>query len=355
MSWDTLQPLLFSVDSERAHHAAVRTAAASVGVLRATPGAWATRSERLHTSLAGLHLANPFGLAAGFDKDGRFASVAPALGFGFHCLGTVTPRPQGGNPKPRMWRISADRALVNRMGFPNPGAAAVVPYLQAARARAELAEYPYGFSIGKNKDTPNESAVDDYVAAYREVRRVARFVEVNVSSPNTAGLRDLQTGDFLGSVLDALRAVDDEVDDGRRPPYFLKVAPDLDDAQIEAVAGLAQSGRAQGICATNTLPYSGPVDSQPDAGGGLSGAPLTERSFEVLQALRQAAGPEVPLVSIGGIASGAEALRRLQAGASAIQVYSAFVYRGPRLAKLLCDELLAAMDAQGIESIAALR
>jgi len=354
--WDSaLRPLLFRFDSERAHHGAVAAASFGVPVLRATAGFWTRRDARLGSELAGLALANPFALAAGFDKDGRFARAAPALGFGFHCLGTVTPRPQGGNPKPRMWRIADRRALVNRMGFPNPGVDAVAPMLEAAQRDPRLADYPYGFSVGKNKDTPNDDAVADYVLAYRRIRALARFVEVNVSSPNTAGLRDLQTGEFLGSVLSAMRAVDDDADDGARPPFFLKLAPDLDEAQIDAVAGLAQDGLAQGLCATNTLPYSGPTDSSPDAGGGLSGAPLTDRSLEVLQALRAAAGPDVPLVSIGGVSSGTHALARLKAGASAIQVYSAFVYRGPRLARLLCDELLAAMDAEGIESIASLR
>ncbi len=309
-----MKPLLFRMDAERAHELALATARRGGGLLaRLMGGKGLTRP----VELAGLKLKNPVGLAAGFDKNGVALPFWRALGFGFFEFGTVTPRPQPGNDKPRMWRFPEHGALGNRLGFPNEGAAALAKRLLRKRTDGDV----LGINLGRNKDTPNERAAEDYVAALEATREVADYWAVNVSSPNTPGLRELQSRDFLTDLLARVR------DAAAQKPLFVKLAPDLDDAQLlDAAAAVRDSGCA-GVIATNTtLARPEGVSFE----GGLSGRPLAARSREVLRKLREAL-PDAPLISVGGVGGPEEAQARLDAGATAVQVYSALVLEGPAL------------------------
>ena len=307
----------------------IRAAAAVPG------GAWtlrrflAPRDPALRVRALGLDFPGPLGLAAGFDKDGRGVTGLAALGFGFVEVGTVTARPQPGNAKPRMFRFTAERALVNRMGFNNSGAAALAARLRALRGRRPIV----GVNIGKTKAVPEESAVADYVTSARLVADVADYVVVNVSSPNTPGLRDLQAVGKLKPLLLAVREALDEAAPRRRVPLLVKIAPDLADPDINAVADLALGLGLDGIIATNTtISRAGLRDTAAvaDAGaGGLSGAPLKERALEVLRLLHARTGNRLVLVAAGGIESADDARERLAAGATLLQAYTAFVYEGP--------------------------
>jgi len=286
----------------------------------------------------GLPFAHPVGLAAGFDKNGDYLDALGALGFSHIELGTVTPRAQPGNPKPRMFRIPGERALVNRMGFNNKGVDHLV-------ARMVHSSYPgiRGISIGKNFDTPLERAQDDYVACLRKVYTVADYVAVNVSSPNTARLRELQTPDglerILGSLLEERGTLEKRYH--KRVPLLVKVAPDLDPQQIAALAANARSLQIDGIIATNTstdlsaLGTAWPNDRR----GGLSGAPLHRLSLSVIAQLRAELGPSFPIIGVGGIVSADDALSTLRAGANLIQIYTGFAYRGHGL----IEEILHAL------------
>jgi dihydroorotate dehydrogenase len=305
----------------------------------------APRDPSLRVRAFGLDFPGPLGLAAGFDKDGHGAAALASLGFGFVEVGTVTARPQPGNPKPRMFRFPAERALVNRMGFNNSGAAALAARLRAAGgarrgpaggARRGLrggARPVIGVNIGKTKAVPEEDAVADYVTSARLVADVADYVVVNVSSPNTPGLRDLQAVARLRPLLAAVRAALDEASPRRRVPLLVKIAPDLADADIDAVADLAMELRLDGIIATNTtISREGLRDSAAvaDAGpGGMSGAPLKARALEVLRLLHARAGDRLVLISAGGIETADDAWERLDAGATLVQAYTAFIYEGP--------------------------
>jgi dihydroorotate dehydrogenase len=289
----------------------------------------APRDPVLRTRALGLDFPGPLGLAAGFDKDGHGAAALAALGFGFVEVGTVTALPQPGNPKPRMFRFPAERALVNRMGFNNSGAAALAARLRAARGPRPVV----GVNIGKTKAVPEEDAVADYATSARLVADVADYVVVNVSSPNTPGLRDLQAVSRLRPLLTAVRAALDEASPRRRVPLLVKIAPDLADADIDAIADVALDLGLDGVIATNTtISREGLRDSAAvaDAGpGGMSGAPLRGRALEVLRLLRARAGDRLVLISVGGIETAADAWERLDAGATLVQAYTAFIYEGP--------------------------
>src|SRR6516164_140239 len=324
------------------------------GSVAAIPGAawwlrrWlGPRDPVLRVRALGLDFPGPLGLAAGFDKDGHGAAALAALGFGFVEVGTVTARPQPGNPKPRMFRFPAERALVNRMGFNNSGAAALAARLRAARAGAARAgagrgrrgagrpgpRPVIGVNIGKTKAVPEDEAIADYVTSARLVADVADYVVVNVSSPNTPGLRDLQAVSRLRPLLGAVRAALDEASPRRRVPLLVKIAPDLADADIDAVADLAVELGLDGIIATNTtISREGLLDSAAvaDAGpGGMSGAPLKARALEVLRLLHARAGDRLVLIAAGGIETADDARERLDAGATLVQAYTAFIYQGP--------------------------
>ncbi len=341
--------LLRHLPPEAAHAAGlrlIRAAAAVPGGSRLLSRFLAPRDPVLRVRALGLDFPGPLGLAAGFDKDGRGVMGLAALGFGFVEVGTVTARPQPGNPKPRMFRFPAERALVNRMGFNNAGAAALAARLRELRARRaparRLGRGPgrghgpcpvIGVNIGKTKAVPEESAVADYVTSARLVAGVADYVVVNVSSPNTPGLRDLQAVSRLRPLLAAVRSALDEASPRRRVPLLVKIAPDLADADIDAVAGLALELGLDGIIATNTtISREGLRDSAAVAAagpGGMSGAPLKARALEVLRRLHARTSGRLVLIAAGGIETADDAWERLQAGATLVQAYTAFIYAGP--------------------------
>ena len=277
----------------------------------------------------GLEFPGPLGLAAGFDKDARGIDALLGLGFGFVEVGTLTPRAQPGNPQPRMFRLPADRALLNRLGFNNGGAAGAAVRLRRKRAGI------VGVNIGKNKDTPDDQAAADYAMAAREIAAVADYVVVNVSSPNTPGLRALQSTEALRPILVATRAALDEASPQRRVPLLCKIAPDLVDEDVDAVADLALELSLDGLIATNTTISRESLVSQNVGAlgaGGISGAPLKARSLAVLLRLRARVGDSMTLISVGGIESADDAKARLAAGADLLQAYTGFVYGGPLFA-----------------------
>jgi dihydroorotate dehydrogenase len=333
--------LLRRVPAEAAHRAGfwlIRAAAAVPGVALVLRRVLAPRDPALPVRALGLDFPGPLGLAAGFDKDGEGVIGLAALGFGFVEVGTVTARPQPGNPRPRMFRFPAERALVNRMGFNNHGAAALAARLRPLRGRRGHGGYRgyrpiVGVNIGKTKVVPEEGAIADYVTSARLVADVADYVVVNVSSPNTPGLRDLQSVDKLRPLLAAVRAALDQASPRRRVPLLVKIAPDLADADIDAVADLALDLGLDGIIATNTtISREGLRDSAAvaDAGpGGLSGAPLKARALAVLERLHARAGDRLVLIAAGGIETADDARDRLAAGATLLQAYTAFIYEGP--------------------------
>ena len=327
--------LLRRLPAEAAHRAGfwlIRAAAAVPGLAWALRRVLGPRDPALRVRALGLDFPGPLGLAAGFDKDGEGVAGLAALGFGFVEVGTVTARPQPGNPKPRMFRFPAERALVNRMGFNNHGAAALAFRLRALRAR--LGYRPIvGVNIGKTKVVAEEDAIADYATSARLVADVADYVVVNVSSPNTPGLRDLQSVGKLRPLLVAVREALDSASPRRRVPLLVKIAPDLADADVDAVADLALDLGLDGIIATNTtISREGLYDSAAvtaAGSGGLSGAPLKPRALEVLRRLRARTGDRLVLIAAGGIETAGDARERLDAGATLVQAYTAFIYQGP--------------------------
>jgi dihydroorotate dehydrogenase len=327
--------LLRRLPPEAAHRAGfwlIRVAASVPGLAWALRRALAPRDPALRVRALGLDFPSPLGLAAGFDKDAEGVAGLAALGFGFVEVGTVTARPQPGNPKPRMFRFTDERALVNRMGFNNHGAAALAARLRALRGRPGRRPI-VGVNIGKTKVVPEDGAIADYVASARLVADVADYVVVNVSSPNTPGLRDLQSVGKLRPLLAAVRSALDEASPRRRVPLLVKIAPDLADADVDAVADLALDLGLDGIIATNTtISRDGLHDSAAvaDAGpGGLSGPPLKARALEVLRRLDARSGGRLVLIAAGGIETADDARERLAAGATLLQAYTAFIYQGP--------------------------
>ncbi|MGD9954101.1 MAG: quinone-dependent dihydroorotate dehydrogenase [Burkholderiales bacterium] len=318
---------LFQLDPETAHELALK-AMCALGPAVALLGAGADRGEE--RTVMGIRFPNPVGLAAGMDKDARYLDALAALGFGHLEVGTVTPRPQPGNPKPRLFRLIDDEAIINRMGFNNVGVEQLLRNVEKSSFRGVL-----GINIGKNADTPLERAADDYLACLEAVYARASYVAVNISSPNTRNLRDLQSAERLGELLAALVARRDALAarHGGVKPLALKVAPDLDDAQIESIASLALAHRVDALIATNTTTGRGGVEGHRHAGeaGGLSGRPLFALSTEVLGKLARALAGKIPLIGVGGILDGSDARAKIDAGASLVQLYTGFIYRGPAL------------------------
>ncbi len=322
------RPLLFALDAETAHELTLRAldGAARVGGARVLAGCPVDDP----VEVMGLRFRNRVGLAAGLDKNAAHVDALAALGFGFLEVGTVTPRPQPGNPRPRLFRLPQREALINRMGFNNAGVDAFVANVARSHHRGVL-----GINIGKNADTPIERAVDDYRIGLERVYRYASYVAVNVSSPNTAKLRELQSQDALDELLDALRARRDELAQahGRRVPLALKIAPDLEDAQIDAIAALLVRYGIDAVIATNTTVSRERVAGLPNAAqsGGLSGAPVFEASNRVIRALRATLPRGYPIIGVGGILSADDARAKLVAGATLVQLYTGLIYRGPAL------------------------
>jgi dihydroorotate dehydrogenase len=318
---------LFRLDPEAAHDLALKSLAA-LGPAAALLGAGADRHEA--RTVMGIRFPNPVGLAAGLDKNGEYIDALAALGFGFLEIGTVTPRPQPGNAKPRMFRLPEHEAIINRLGFNNQG-------LDKLLRNVERASYTgiLGINIGKNFDTPNDRAADDYLACLDAVYTRASYVTVNISSPNTLNLRELQSSEKLDELLAALMQRRDALAarHGATKPLLVKVAPDLDDAQIASIAALAVMHRVDGLIATNTTVARDALAGHRHAAelGGLSGRPLFTSSTRVLAKLAQELAGRVPLIGVGGIIGGADARAKIDAGASLVQVYTGFIYRGPQL------------------------
>jgi len=328
---------LHRLDPERAHDLSIMALERGFVPL---PGA-AFTSERLASELAGLRLPNPVGLAAGYDKNARVVPALMRAGFGFIEVGAATPRPQPGNPKPRLFRLTEDRAIINRFGFNNQGAEVI-----AARLSRRPADgIPVGLNIGANKDSTDKSA--DFATVVRMAGETADFLTVNVSSPNTEKLRDLQGPEALAALLDGVITARDSL--SRRPPVFVKIAPDLDDAGLADIASVVLAGRIDGIIATNTTLSREGINS-PFAGetGGLSGAPLMRRSTHVLARLSELTEGRLPIIGVGGIASAEDAWQKIRAGASAVQIYSALIYQGFSLADRIARELDARLRRERI-------
>ena len=323
------RPFLFGVDAERAHGLALASLEAAYRT--GLNPLFASRPRPLPTRALGLEFPNPVGCAAGLDKNGAHVDALLALGFGFVEVGTVTPKPQAGNPKPRMFRLPEHQAVINRLGFNNDGVDALVRNVARARRRHGL----LGINIGKNKDTPNESAHEDYLFCLERVYPLADYVTVNISSPNTAGLRELQEEQALRNLVGVLRAEPllRLAQHGRRVPMLVKIAPDLTDEDIESCARVLGDLHVDGVIATNTTVDRLPVEGHRHAGeaGGLSGAPLYGKSTAVLRRLRGRLDPAIPLIGVGGILNGADAAGKIAAGATMVQLYSGMVYRGPEL------------------------
>ncbi len=320
--------LLFKLDPEKSHYLSLE-AMKLAQLLRLSP--LVTRKVPAKPrKVMGLEFANPVGLAAGLDKNGDYIDALAALGFGFLEIGTVTPRPQSGNPQPRLFRLPEAEAIINRMGFNNKGVDHLVRQVQRAQYSGVL-----GINIGKNFDTPLEQAVDDYLICMNKVYPFASYIAVNLSSPNTPGLRDLQFGEPLDSLLASLKQRQKELADkhGCYVPVAVKIAPDMANEDCQQVAdSLLQSG-IDAVIATNTTVERSDVTHLPygDEEGGLSGAPLTQRANEVASELYKVLGDQMPIIGVGGIMDGQDAVQRMEAGAQLVQIYSGFIYRGPEL------------------------
>ncbi|HEX9434917.1 MAG TPA: quinone-dependent dihydroorotate dehydrogenase [Stellaceae bacterium] len=316
------RPLLFALDEENAHQLALRTAGIA-GLLSAPV-------PRSPVHAMGIEFPNPVGAAAGLDKDAEHVAGLVALGFGFIELGGVTPRPQPGNPRPRLFRIPQAQAIINRFGLNSIGVDAFAENLRRARANAVI-----GVNVGKNKDTPNERAVDDYLRCLEVLYPHVHYLTINVSSPNTKGLRDLQSAQVLGVLLRSLRQRRDALREryGRDVALVLKISPDIDDAAITDIADVARRERLDGLIATNTTVSREGVSGLPHGAedGGLSGAPLRESATRVLRGFAAALKGELTLIGCGGIMSGADAREKFAAGAALVQLYSGLVFRGPEL------------------------
>jgi len=328
MLYSLARPLLFRMDAEAAHGLALASLKLIERGGMAPLLAGAAPARRV--KLMGLEFPNALGLAAGLDKNGEYIDALAALGFGFIEIGTVTPRPQPGNPKPRLFRLPEAQALINRMGFNNHGVERLIANVRRARFRGVL-----GINIGKNFDTPIERAADDYELCLAKVYAHASYVTVNVSSPNTKNLRQLQNADELGALAGKLKTEQLRLADehGRYVPLLLKIAPDLDDAELDAIAKCLLRHRLDGVIATNTTVARAGVSGLPhaDEAGGLSGAPLRDASTALIGKLARLLDGRIPIIGVGGVMDAADARAKLAAGASLVQIYTGFIYRGPQL------------------------
>ncbi|WP_299404987.1 quinone-dependent dihydroorotate dehydrogenase [Acaryochloris sp. IP29b_bin.148] len=356
-----LQPLLFSAlnaDPETVHRQLMRTCAwldrnvdqgLTQGLQQRLASSLQVEDPRLSQSLWGLSFKNPIGLAAGFDKDGVATNIWPRFGFGFAEVGTVTFHAQPGNPRPRLFRLPADQAALNRMGFNNQGAAAMAKVIAASQDR-QARSYPLGINLGKSKVTPLEQAVGDYVGSFRLLKTYGDYFVVNVSSPNTPGLRSLQAVEQLAPILAGLQAENTEA-----KPLLVKIAPDLEWEDIAAIVDLAQAHQLAGIIATNTTirrdlkteQIAATGNAPRNEAGGISGAPVRSRSTEVIRFIHQQTQGQLPIIGVGGIFTAEDAWEKLCAGASLLQVYTGWVYEGPWMVRRILAGLLAKMHEEG--------
>ncbi len=327
-----IRPLLFRLDAEKAH-------ALALSALHYLPGVCFSKPKHITLNTMGLEFTHPVGLAAGLDKNGEHLEALAKLGFSFIEVGTVTPRPQPGNPKPRLFRIPQAEAIINRMGFNNQGVDALVANVQRANYQGIL-----GINIGKNKDTPLNQAADDYLYCLRKVYLHASYVTINISSPNTPALRQLQQGDYLNDLLSQLREEQLQLADihQRYVPLVVKLSPDETDEELKKMADIILSYGIEGIIATNTTCARNAVHNLPYGSeeGGLSGKPLTGQSTHCLQVLKSVVGNEICLIAAGGIDNPVVAAEKLAAGASLLQVYTGLIYQGPNLVEKLVAGLV---------------
>jgi dihydroorotate dehydrogenase len=338
--YSIIRKILFSIDAEKVHYMVMnwlKTAYSIAPVRGMLKSMFVAKKPSLERKLWGITFPNPVGLAAGFDKDAKFTDQLACLGFGFIEIGTLTPRPQGGNPKPRLFRLPADQALINRMGFNNDGVVAAVERLRKRRERIII-----GGNIGKNKDTPNEQAGDDYEKCFLELYEAVDYFVVNVSSPNTPGLRALQDKEPLTQLLSRLQALNKQK--GGSKPLLLKIAPDLTNEQLDDIIDIIRTTGLDGIVSSNTtISRAGLNTPQSDVEaigmGGLSGAPLRQRATEVIKYIHTNSKGSIPIIASGGIFTAADAREKLDAGASLVQVYTGFIYEGPAIAKNICNGL----------------
>lgn len=327
------RPLLFSLDAEAAHNLTLPSLkyAARLGITKAI-----AKPQADPRSVMGITFPNPVGLAAGLDKDGAYIDGLASLGFGFIEIGTVTPRAQSGNPKPRMFRLPQANAIINRMGFNNGGVDAFVANVRASRFHQNK-EGVLGLNIGKNADTPIERAADDYLFCLEKIYPYASYVTINISSPNTKNLRQLQGASELDALLSQLKDAQRRLTDQHRRyvPIALKIAPDIDSEQTRTIAGALLRHKIDAVIATNTTITRDAVKNMPHAeeAGGLSGAPVFDLSNQVIRALKAELGDALPIIGVGGIFSGADARTKIEAGASLVQLYTGLIYRGPALVR----------------------
>ena len=335
-TYSLLKPLIFQLDAEHAHDLTLKSLkyAEKSGLLKLYPKAPVCQPRQV----MGITFPNAVGLAAGLDKNGAVIDGMAALGFGFVEIGTVTPRPQPGNPKPRLFRVPEAQGIVNRFGFNNLGVDNLIENVKAAHYKGIL-----GINIGKNFDTPNENAVDDYLICMQKVYAYASYITVNISSPNTKNLRALQEKAALSDLLATLKQEQLKLAQtyGRYVPIALKIAPDLKHEQVNEIADLLITHKIDGVIATNTTLARDMVQGLPNANetGGLSGAPVKEKSTLVIQQLSQRLQGAVPIIGVGGILTGSDAVEKIAAGASLVQVYSGLIYKGPKLVHDICRSL----------------
>ena len=339
--------LLFSFDPETAHGLSIAALKSGVSLCSNPPA-----DRRLAVTVAGIEFPNPLGMAAGYDKNGEVPDALLALGFGFAEVGTVTPLPQIGNPRPRIFRLTEDRAVINRLGFNNQGHEAALKRLKARAARGGIV----GINIGANKDSADRGA--DYVLGARRFADIASYLTVNISSPNTPGLRNLQSRDALRELLVRVRDARDEALAGlpKRTPIFLKIAPDLSEAELGEIAEEITANAIEGVIVSNTtLSRAGLRSPAAAEAGGLSGAPLFDRSTAVLARMRRLLGPEVAIIGVGGVDSAETAIEKIRAGADLVQLYTGMIYAGSGLPARIVQGLSEFASRQGLGSIAGLR
>ncbi|MCB0331045.1 MAG: quinone-dependent dihydroorotate dehydrogenase, partial [Bdellovibrionales bacterium] len=341
-----LRPLLFSFDSESVHHVAIKVAkcAQALSADRLLEQVVAFRDPFLHCSAFGCELENPLGLAAGFDKQVEMVPLLSALGFGHVEVGTITPEQQVGNPRPRIFRLPADRALINRMGFPSDGLKSAKRRLEALSNRS--LSIRVAANIGKNKDTPLESATEDYAKLARELSLLVNWLTVNVSSPNTPGLRSLQTRESLAAIVTVVRE-----SSKKNVPILVKLSPDLTDEEVEDIVPALMEHRVDGIVASNTTLSRDGLKSTIEEAGGLSGCPLFHRTRSRIRQLVTLTRGEIPIIAVGGVSTWEEFLTLIVEGARLVQVYTAFIYEGPGWPSYLLREATRFCKSQGLTSI----
>jgi dihydroorotate dehydrogenase len=333
-----IKPLFFLLPAERAHYTAMfllRVTHRIPGMKHILRAAFYPTTQKLKRSIFGLEFDNPVGLAAGFDKDARWVDELSSLGFGFIEIGTLTPKAQPGNDKPRLFRLPKDEALINRMGFNNGGAQAAAERLSKRKSKIIV-----GGNIGKNKVTPNEEAVHDYLSCFETLFEYVDYFAVNVSSPNTPGLRALQEKEPLLHLLNTLQQTNNAK--SKRKPILLKIAPDLTDEQLNDIIDIVRESKIDGVIATNTTIAREPLTTSKNeiesiGAGGLSGKPVAQRSTEVIRYLKQKSHNAFPVIGVGGIHSAQDAIDKLNAGADLVQIYTGFIYEGPGLVRRICN------------------